>query len=319
MSAPAIEFLVLVEAGVLEQQAVLLCDSARRFVGPDSIVKLTVISPRPARRPSPATIRALDTMDARYFPIELVSPCPDYGPSFKLLAAAWLEEREGPEVLIQIDSDTIFLGEPNFTLGDDDFLARPVDIGSICTTGADSPFDPFWRAVCEIAGADYQDLPHVQTTVDRVQVRANYNGGLLAARRSAGLFQQTKQTFLAMMRAGLQPFAVLDHQVRSGTGMVSREGSTYWGTTQAAFAVAAAALGARGRMLPATYNVPLHLFDQLEPLSAPPIHVHYHWLGTATAAEGNPLLDGRLKLAPEVSRWLQSRLPLAPVQLEAAR
>ncbi len=303
------EFLLIAEAGVLERQAVLLCESVRRFAGPECV--LTVVSPRPDRRPEGATLRALDALGADYHPLQLDSACPEYGPSYRIAAAAWGERRPGPDIIVQLDSDTLFLGEPDFSLEGADFLARPVDLLGLSTTGEGCIFDSFWRELCGLAEVDYEDLPFVTTTVDRLRIRANYNAGLLVARRSLGVFRRTEEIFQRLVEAGLRPLESLNERVRSGAGLVSVKGSAHWGTSQAAFAVAAASLGGRGRILSERYNVPLHL---LEPPQSPPepwIHVHYHWLAGDDGAEGNRLTDPAQGLPAAAVEWLKGRLPLA--------
>jgi hypothetical protein len=304
------EFFLLAERGILEPQAVLLCQSIRRFAGAYAKSAITVVSPRRDRRPCRDTLRRLARLDVEYLDLPLSSPSPSYGPSFRILAAAHLERRGGPPVLIQLDSDTIFAGEPDFSLAGVHAAARPVDVKGMSTEGAGDPFDPYWRGLCELFDIDYHGLASVATTVDGKTVRANYNGGLVAVRRACGLMQQTEDFFRRLVAAGRRPWANLGTQVKSGAGIVDRTGSEYWGTSQAAFALAIAAMGRTLEVLPDTYNVPLHSFGCLIPPVNQPVHVHYHWLcGEGECAE-NPMLDGRLPLPVEVTAWLGRELPL---------
>ncbi len=306
--ATGLEFLLVAERGILERQALLLSESVRRFAGDDHV--LTVVSPRPDRRPEEATLRALDALGADYHPLELHSACPEYGPSYRIAAAAWAERRPGPDIVVQLDSDTLFLGEPDFSLQGADFLARPVDLAGLSTTGEGCVFDPFWRELCSLAEVDYEDQPFVTTTIDRLRVRANYNAGLLVARRSLGVFHRTEAIFGRLVEAGLKPFENLNQRVRSGAGLVSAKGSAYWGTSQAAFAVAASSLGGRARILPDGYNVPLHLLEPPQSPAHPWIHVHYHWLAEDGGPEGNRLMDPAQGLPSAAVEWLRGRLPL---------
>src|SRR5690242_18041255 len=88
-----LEFLLIAEAGALEAQAVLLCDSIRRFAGAHSRAPITVVSPRSARRPSSSTLAELDRLEAEYLPLEVDSCCPEYGTSYRVHAAAHVERR----------------------------------------------------------------------------------------------------------------------------------------------------------------------------------------------------------------------------------
>jgi hypothetical protein len=309
----ALEFVLVAEAGILETQAVLLCKSIRRFAGAVARAPITVVSPRHARRPAPATLRRLERLDVDYLPVELDSPCAEYGPSFKVLAMAHAARRPGPPIVVQLDSDTLFLGEPDFSLEPGTVAARPVDVKGISSAGADDPFDAYWRALCRLCEVDYRGLPTVDTTVDRRTVRANYNGGLAAAERRSGVFERTSAYFHRLVAAKMSPYAGMDRPTGApiGSGWISAEGMEYWGTSQAALSLAIAAENQTVRVLDKTYNYPLHLIGQLPPPAETPIHVHYHALFTAGEAASNPLLDGRVPLPPDTAEWLRGRLPLA--------
>jgi hypothetical protein len=311
-----IEFCILTESGALEAQALLLCDSIRTLAGAYSSSAIVAVSPRPSRRPCPATLRELDRMGVEYLELDVHSACPDYGTTFRIHALAHLSRRPGPGILVQIDSDTLFVDEPDFSLQGVDVAARPVDVKGMCTTGEGDPFDQYWRNLCALCEVDYARLPDVVTTVDRKTVRANYNGGLVVAKRNSGIFERTEEFFLKLAAANARPFAGTGMRVKSGVEIVSLQGSEYWGSGQAALSLAVTSRGSSVQILPPSYNVPLHLFDALAPSGAPPIHVHYHWLCSAEAYSTNPMLDGRLPLPADTIRWLRDRMPLGqPVAL----
>lgn len=304
-----IEFFALAEAGTLEEQALLLCESVRRFGGRYATVPISVISPRAARRPSAATRAALAAMHVAFVALDVESPCPDYGTSFRVAAAAHLERESRSAFLLQLDSDTLFLREPAFDCAGVDALARPVDIQGICTSDNDER-EAYWRDLCALCGVAYEAMPWVTTTVDRRRVRANYNGGLVLARRERGLLQLTEEFFLRMVGAQRRTHARPSGPFRIGAGTCSPDGFTYWGSAQVAFALACAARAAPVGVLPPSYNVPLHSFADLPPDDAP-VHVHYHWLFDRDMRADNPLLDGRVPLDAAQRAWLHARYPLA--------
>ena len=131
----------------------------------------------PIAGPCRSTLRELDRMGVECVELDVRSPYPSFGPSFKILAAAHISQRSGPPFVVQIDSDTLFLGEPDLTLEGFDIAARPVDLKGMCTTGEADPFDEFWHNLCRICEVGYNRLPVLETTVDRKAVRASYNGG----------------------------------------------------------------------------------------------------------------------------------------------
>jgi hypothetical protein len=210
---------------------------------------------------------------------------------------------------VQVDSDTVFLQDPDFSLNGVDAAARPVDVKGMCTSGPGDPFDPYWRSLCRLCEVEYEQLPMVKTTVDRQVVRASYNGGLVAARRATGIFERTEEFFNRVVAAKLKPWGT-DQRVKSGAGLVGTAGGAYWGTSQAALSLAITASGASVQLFPETYNIPLHLTSPAGFSEGPPIHVHYHWIGSAGEIDGNPMLDGRLHLPSETVDWLRERLPL---------
>jgi hypothetical protein len=309
LARDSIEFFVLAEKGVLEHQALLLCSSIRRFAGAHSAAGIAAVSPRRDRRPSPATLEALERLGAEYLELNLSSQCPSYGPSFRVLVAAHLERRPGAEILVQLDSDTLFTGEPELRLEGFEAAARPTDVKGMCTAGSGDRFDAYWRDLCRLCEVDYDRIPFVETTVDRQTVRANYNGGFVAVRRASGIFERTERFFTRLTAAGMKPWPGREG-FKTGAGQIDREASEYWGTSQAALSLAIAAGAGSARILPASHNLPLHFFDSLPPPAAPPVHIHYHWLCSEGEQSSNPMLDGRMVLATETVEWLRERVPL---------
>jgi hypothetical protein len=305
-----VEFVLLAEAGVLEAQAVLLCASIRSFGGALSQSPITVVSPRADRRPSSATVRALERLQAEYLALEIDSCCPDYGASYRLHVAALIERRAGPAVIVQLDSDTIFVREPDPSLFACAVAARPVDVKGMCTTGAADPFEPYWRRLCALAGVDYEELPIIRTTVDGLAVRASYNAGLLVARRAFGVFGRTEDIFRRLVAARMHSWTADGPLMRTGTGFLSGPATAYWGTSQAAFSLAAVAGKHEVRLLPPTYNFPLHSLNQMTgAIPQPLVHLHYHWLFAETDAVDHAT-DARLGLAGAAIAWLKARIPL---------
>jgi hypothetical protein len=306
------EFIIMAESGTLEIQALLLCASIRRFGGPYAGSAIAVISPRQDRRPSEDTVRKLESLGVQYVPLSIVSPCPEYGTSFRVLASSEYERRSTADTLILLDSDTVFLGEPDFNLNLGDVAARPVDVQGMCTTGISCPHDDYWRKLCHVCAVDYDLIPYVSTTVDKLRVKASYNGGLVVAKRKRCVFQRTEDYFQRSMKAGLRPLAGYGLEVRAGHGLVSHAGSEYWGSSQACLSLALSGSGLSVQTLPPTHNFPLHFYDHfLSEIEAGKlsniVHVHYHHL-FFTPSSPNPVLDGHPGFPSEGLTWLRERL-----------
>jgi hypothetical protein len=306
-----VEFVLIAEGGLLEKQAILLCRSIRQFGGVLSSSAITVVSPRKGRRPSCAALREIDRLCVEFVALDIDAPCPEYGPSFKVHALAHVERRSGPPIVVQVDSDSLFVAEPTCFLRIGGAAARPVDVKGMCTAGSLDTFDQYWRAACDLFHVDYDRVPLVRTTVDRVLVRASYNGGLFAVRRASGIFGQTEEFFQILVQTNHKPWNLPGFNIRSGSGTVSEIGSAFWGTSQMALSLAAVKREITVEILSQTYNFPLHFLDDVVPeVGAPLIHIHYHWLASGGTGETSAMLDARLPLAAGVREWLRSQLPL---------
>ncbi len=313
---PNLEYVMIAEAGILERQALLLVESIRLLPGDAGTAGVTVVSPRPDRRPTQATLRQLERLGAEYLPLAIDSPCPYYGTSFKLGAMAAVEKRPGPSTLIMLDSDTLFLAPPVFDLGERCAALRPVDGKGMCTAGPDDPFDEYWRRLCALCDVSYDDIPWVEAAKDGLRVKACHNGGLVAANRRDGLFATSYEFLGRSVAVGLspRPDSAQTATFRTGSGRVSGQTRQIWGAAQAVLSLALVSQGLEARILPPTYNVPINHFELLvrrfPEVASASVHVHYHWFCDADKLASNPLLDGRVTVPSSVRELLNRHVPL---------
>lgn len=316
MTRPDVGFVACIEGGVLERQALLLFDSIRRWTGRFKDAPIYAFSPRAGHAISGAARARLDALEVHYDDRVINTGCVEYGPANRVAAGAYIEERTAHEALIVLDSDTIFLREPNaLELPPEvDFLARPVDHRSASTAGPDDPLDPYWRELCARARLDYDAVPWTRSFIDDVRVKADYNGGLCVTRPARGVLRRCADLLFGSVRDGVFPRDDADG-FRAGAGFVSGVGRRLWGSSQIALALGAWSATARVRELPPTYNYPLHLHEYLDAPRAEAafpnlVHVHYHWLFEGDALPENPLFHPFGPLRPEQREWLRSALPL---------
>ena len=310
-SRPDVAFVACIEGGVLEAQTLLLFESLRLYGGRFAGCAAYAFSPRPGHAISEEARRGLDELGVHYSDAVLNTECPEYGSANRVAAAAHVEETRAHDVLVVLDSDTIFLREPDeFLLPPGvDVAVRPVDLKGMCTEGAGDPFDAYWRDLCRCCGVDYEQLPWVESFVDRRRIKASYNGGLIVARGKAGVLRRCADYFFASVREGLAPRRE-GQPFRAGAGWVESHASRLWGSSQAALSLAIWN-GTRGVCeLPPTYNYPLHLHARLDPALAREtlrglVHVHYHWL-LEERPSANPLFNEPGALTPEQRAWLIS-------------
>jgi hypothetical protein len=123
-------------------------------------------------------------------------------------------------VLVFLDSDTVIVNEPvAFELcAGIDAAVRPVDMHRT-EREPDDDADPFWqtrfRRVSSSGPGDVMDGywlrmydllgiepgPFIDTTCSHQRIRAYFNSGMIAVRRSAGLFAQWRDDFLRLIAA----------------------------------------------------------------------------------------------------------------------
>jgi uncharacterized coiled-coil protein SlyX len=320
--SPDLAFVACIETGVLERQALLLFESIRAYAGDFADCPIYALAPRAGLGVGRATRNRLDALKVDYIDTVLNTECVEYGSTNRVVAAAHIEDTTKHEILVVLDSDTLVLREPGaFRLPRDvDVAVRPVDYKGICTGGPQDPYDAYWRKLCEICGAGYDEIPWIQSYVDDVRVKASYNGGLVVVRRDRGILRRWSEFFLASVRAGLRPRADAV-AFRSSTGAVAAPASRMWGSNQAALSLAlwsTKTITRRVLTLEPTYNYPLHAHEALGGRRARDfnrlVHVHYHWLFEPDAIADAWITSPASTLAPEKLAWLRARTPLRAVE-----
>ncbi|HEX7327874.1 MAG TPA: SEC-C metal-binding domain-containing protein [Casimicrobiaceae bacterium] len=315
--AADVSFALCIENNGLREQALLLCESVRRFGGRQRNARIVAFAPRPGLDVDRETRAHLADLAVDYVDEPLNTTCPAYGPANRVFAGAWAEARLDSEWIAVLDSDTLVLGEIELPAGGD-AAVRVVDAKGSATRGPDDPFEPYWERMAGIAGIALDRLPRVRTTITGEPIRASYNGGFTAVRRSVGILARCAQLFAASLEAGWRPYAGAGVEIHASTGAVGRDGSEFWGSSQTALALAIWASTDRVLHHSDRYNVPLHLIaagGEIDPrwLVGPPIHVHYHAMFGARSHEIALELLARLGIATEVLHWLRTRLPFQAV------
>jgi len=289
-------FLICVEHGRLEAEAVLLVESLRRWGGSAADAAVYAFAPRPAFHPAPATVARLEELGATYVDEPLVARF-DQIPTFnKVSVSAWAERELDHDTLIFTDTDAVFLAEPAELLGGEWLAAaRPVD-RRIAGSRGKGKNEPFWRRMYAELGVESE--PFVETTVGRVPIRAYWNSGLLAARRESGLFGAWERALERLFDAGIV-------QLRRPQFM-----------DQLSWAGVTADVHDRIRVLSAAYNYPLRHRGALDTKArgldlADLVHLHYRlWFHMPGALEK---ADPKFAEGSARHAWLAERLPIEPI------
>lgn len=304
-----IEFVICVEGNRLEPQARLLCESIREFGGRYRNAPITALAPRAGLEPGAATIAHLQSLGVRYVAAPLNATGSPYGSINRIVAGAWVEAHSSKPYLVVLDTDTIFVGEPDFKRADAG--VRPVDRKGSATSGQGDPRDAYWERLAELAGIELSQLPILTTSIDRIPIRASYNGGFMVVRRELGILTKTRDIFFASLSEGLRPGLVA--HIYSSTGSVGEEASSWWGSSQAALSVAIWSLTSGVHLYDARYNIPLNnLGDPSATWTLPeggrPILLHYHHLAETEWHDELLRILGRIGCSEKVRAWIETRL-----------
>jgi hypothetical protein len=315
-----IAFLICVEANRLEPQARLLCESLRTFGGRYRDAPILAVSPRPALAPGPEARAHLERLGVTCVVEPLNETGIPYGSINRIVAGAWAETSTQYPYLVVLDTDTLFVGEPSFARAGAG--VRPVDIKGAVSSGAGGPRDAYWVRMCALGGIEPSRLPMISTSIDKVRVRASYNGGFTVVRRDLGILQKTREIFFASLEENLRPSPGADFDVFASTGSVGREASEWWGSSQAALSVAIWSRMSDVHIYDERYNIPLNNLtgpDASWPMRRgfEPILLHYHHLAEPQYREQLRQALGRARCAPDVIEWIEDRLCLFQRETDA--
>jgi hypothetical protein len=289
-------FLICVEQGRLETEAILLVESLRAWGGACANAPVYAFAPRVDQQPSPETVERLESMGTTVVTEALVGRFADNPTYNKVTVSAWAERELDHKTLVFTDTDSVFLGEPaELADGDWDAAMRPVD-RRIAGSRGKGKNEPYWRRMYEALGVEAE--PYVETGVGRTRIRAYWNSGLLAARRSAGLFGAWERALIHLHDADLV-FEKWPHFM-----------------DQLTWAAVTADHHDRVRILSYPYNYPMRHRGSLEPEANTLdldelVHLHYRlWFHMPDSL---PKVYPPFEPDSERFRWLAERLPLHPI------
>lgn len=240
-------FIICTEPAI-ERQSILFAESLRTFGGSFANDRIMSFAPRPGISISAATDRALKRWSVEHVDRSDNVEWAKHPTINKVFACALAEEAADTDVLIFADSDIIVLNPPSLLgLENADVAVRPVGARRIGVTSLEDNEGAeveYWRRLYALAGVKKRETVH--TTVTDEEILAYWNTGVVAVRRSLGLFQRWRDLLEQSTRAGIYP--------RSGQRFVDQ-------TTFAATLLAAEGLCRLD--LPPSYNYPGHRHNSL--------------------------------------------------------
>jgi hypothetical protein len=247
MSTPIV-FVMCTEAGQLEEEAILLVESIRKYGGDLKDTPIYSFQVRENAEISPQTFKTLESFDVCHNRNILNTKYPNYPLANKPLTCAYAEQEIDAEIIVFLDSDLVFFSEPKeFLLPPGyDVGLRPEHLKFIASEGESDPNDQYWHEIYAVAGLK-DAPPFVTTTVDQKKVRAYWNSGLIAARRSAGIFTTWKNNFENLV----------------STKDVSTTNQDNFYLEQSIFAATICAMKANIWQFSVGYNYPIHFHNKL--------------------------------------------------------
>jgi hypothetical protein len=300
----SVRFVCCVEAGRLEGEALLLCESLRRFGGRLRGAPIAAYSPRAGVLPASRIRAELERLGVELVVEELNKEHAANPIANKLYAGADGERRFGEETVVVLDSDAVFLNEPerlDLPAGTD-AAASPAGKVSEGTTGPGHENEAYWEELYCLAGVS--DPPWIETALRGTRIRGFWNSGLVAARRTAGILGEWLDLFGRLAGEGhLPPSGRIDN------------------LDQIALALVLSRRAERVHTLPWPYNYRITRRGryrgparraQLDEL------VHVHYMRSLYVEGFLERIDPPLQVSSEQARWLAERLPLEPrVTLDA--
>jgi hypothetical protein len=196
-----ITFACMPSYGGDEREALLLAYSIRQFSGSYSTSNILVLVPEksPLAR---ATHTELNHLSVTVIPFYLPEPAQSFPYAQKVYAAAEAERFAETALLVWMDSDTLILEQPdeldlqeNIHLG-----CSPVHLKNISSLAAE-PIDPFWQSVYLDCDVHPERIFPITSMMDRLQVRAHFNAGLLSVRPKDGLLCAWRENFICIYQS----------------------------------------------------------------------------------------------------------------------
>ncbi|MEM8675344.1 MAG: hypothetical protein AAGF83_15935, partial [Cyanobacteria bacterium P01_G01_bin.67] len=204
MSIP-IAFIICTEPGRLEKQSQILAESIREFGGKFKDTPIYSFHPRTGAPVKEETIKQFESLRVKHQQIPLNIKYHDYYLANKPLVCAYAEENIDAEILVFLDSDKCFFAEPQeFLLPDEYNIGLRVEYGrGIGSTGANDVQEEYWQQLYQTLGVKSERF--VVTPIGNKRIRAYWNSGMVAVRRSAGIFSNWKINFEQAMELQITP------------------------------------------------------------------------------------------------------------------
>lgn len=184
-AGPEISAVCCIEYGRLEEQTVLMARSLRRFGGHLADMPLLAVV---GRRGPPLRTRTLEELSRLGVSVVRArredNPAPWLNYMNKIAAVKTADRIARTDQILWLDSDIFFIDEPtSLALQDDeDFRASCIALPPVVTE-TDQSHAPYLRRVCEVLGAEYDEIPWVDPVDGLGRRKANFSSGIFTWRK----------------------------------------------------------------------------------------------------------------------------------------
>jgi len=294
--------LIIIEPGLLEQQAELLIKSIHKYLF--SEIDIFTFSPRIDRKPGSHMQLFLNKYVTKHFNNDL-NITYTYFPLANGLYASSFFEREHPEYdnILLTDTDTVFINDlPKEIFENNTVFVSPADNKGVGSEGVNDPEDYFWNQMFNLFDLEIPKA-NMETTVRKKTIRPYHNSGFVLVNKVPGFYQQWFNDFDILMKSNIRP------------KFIGRDGTNFGFFEQLVLSITTERIGNNKRYFPKSLNYPIPFKPYLEkkPNSIKwneLCHLHYHkWFQHPGFLDH---VTSEADKKSETYQWLKKQLPLHP-------
>lgn len=199
---PSISFVCCIEQGRLEDEVILMLKTFRKYAGSLANSTIFVVKGRVGAPLSTDTARLLCELNATYVEARHYNDAPWFNYSNKLAAVSFAERNATTELIAWLDSDILVAAEPKGLLLDSetDFAARAEYLPPAIHEN-DETYVPYWKSICKVLGAEFDELPWFDLDTPIVRTRALFNSGVFVWRRNTGFAESYCSAFSQVLKS----------------------------------------------------------------------------------------------------------------------
>jgi len=309
----SVAFLICTENNHLIQQSHLLGESIREFCGSLSDSPIYAFSPRRGLAPDPHSRDFLKDLNIQLMDEVLNEEFHSSPQANKIFITDWAERNLSEDILVFVDSDSVFLNEPiNISRLKNGIAACCAWAPGIASYGEADPADQIWQEAAKLCDIKLGE-PTLRSLITQELMRPYFNTGLIATRRLVGVFSLWLDTYKKIMRS-----PIIARLMQTNYQIESKYFQPEFFLEQFAFALAVMKSKADVETLDGHYNCPLHYRSSLNAALSTAdlsefIHVHYinylYWPSFLSSFD--PPFDSSTRQF----QFLASRTPIQPAQI----